>query len=252
MSKRSSRSIARKRFWNEHNKQTYRCPDCGRTNDEVEGSIEVHHQNGSPYDNRVQNLIGLCGVCHALREDRHPSKDRVRRLVDEVKTEDGMDSKGQARQAKSYSMKTAMEISAEVSETMSNPLFEHNYPVYEGLGFSDFGSLFNIQPKTRREVALFRLGRFELHQEISSIVHGALSDVRSTVKCACCKTKRARVVCPHPNLDSSHTVRREPLCDPCAMKIRSPVYKENDDDPEVSQVIAAVEQAVNSDQCPHK
>jgi hypothetical protein len=30
----------------------------------------------------MDNLIGLCGLCHALREDKHPSKKRVRRLVE--------------------------------------------------------------------------------------------------------------------------------------------------------------------------
>jgi len=252
MSKRSSRSIARKRFWNEHNKQTYRCPDCGRTNDEVEGSIEVHHQNGSPYDNRVQNLVGLCGVCHALREDRHPSKDRVRRLVDEVKTEGGMDSKEQMRQAKAHSLKTGIKISREVDKTMSNPLLELNYPVYEGLGFSEFGDMFDIQPKTRREVALFRLGRFKLHTEITSIVREVLSDAISAVKCACCGSNRARTVCPHPDSDTSHTVRREPLCHRCHIEIQCSVYNENDGELKVPQVIGAVEQALNSDQCPHK
>ena len=250
MSKRSSRSIARKRFWNEHNKQTYRCPGCGRTNDEVEGSIEVHHQNGSPYDNRVQNLVGLCGVCHALREDRHPSKDRVRRLVDEVKTEGGMDSKQQGRQPKAHSMKTAMETLSRITETMDNPLC--NYPVYEELGFSEFKDMFDIQPKTRREVALFRVGRFELRNDINSIIHETIDHFTSTVSCACCKTEKADIVCPNTSLDPSHTIKRKPLCNRCAFKIRRPVYEENDGEPRVSEVWTALKQALNSDQCPHK
>jgi len=78
MPKQSSRRIARKRFWEEHDRETYRCPDCDRGDVFVEGDFEVHHINGEPYDNRKENLIGLCPTCHCLREDKKPPIDDLK------------------------------------------------------------------------------------------------------------------------------------------------------------------------------
>jgi hypothetical protein len=97
--KSESRKIARERYWSEHDRQTYHCPDCGRPSDKIEGTFEVHHKNGSAYDNRMNNLIGLCGLCHALREDKHPSKDRVRTLVESKRPSGGVQPKGDAADA---------------------------------------------------------------------------------------------------------------------------------------------------------
>jgi 5-methylcytosine-specific restriction endonuclease McrA len=38
----------------------YRCQDCGRS----DVPLEVHHVNGDPTDNRIQNTIPLCRDCH--------------------------------------------------------------------------------------------------------------------------------------------------------------------------------------------
>jgi predicted restriction endonuclease len=38
----------------------HRCADCGRS----DAPIEVHHVNGDPADNRIQNTIPLCRDCH--------------------------------------------------------------------------------------------------------------------------------------------------------------------------------------------
>jgi 5-methylcytosine-specific restriction endonuclease McrA len=37
-----------------------RCADCGRS----DVPLEVHHVNGDPLDNRIQNTIPLCRDCH--------------------------------------------------------------------------------------------------------------------------------------------------------------------------------------------
>jgi HNH endonuclease len=39
-----------------------RCADCGRS----DVSLEVHHVNGDPMDNRIANTIPLCRDCHRM------------------------------------------------------------------------------------------------------------------------------------------------------------------------------------------
>lgn len=53
----------RTRWWEIHDKDTYICPDCGKTADE-EGfrGWEVHHIDAEP-----GNVVGLCYVCHWVR-----------------------------------------------------------------------------------------------------------------------------------------------------------------------------------------
>jgi hypothetical protein len=80
-----SRKIARERFWGEHDKSSYSCPDCSHSEGQILGTFQVHHQNGDPHDNRIENLVGLCGVCHRLREGKKPSIDRIQALRDSSK-----------------------------------------------------------------------------------------------------------------------------------------------------------------------
>jgi hypothetical protein len=74
-----SRKIAREMYWEENDKSSYNCPDCGRAEEEIEGTLQVHHLSETPYDNRLDQLIGLCGFCHRLREDKKPSLERIKR-----------------------------------------------------------------------------------------------------------------------------------------------------------------------------
>jgi len=87
--KTTSRRIARKRFWQEHDRETYECPDCDRTEDELEGSLEVHHKDGSPYDNRLENLVGLCRLCHNIREGKKPPLSEIESLRQQTGEESG-------------------------------------------------------------------------------------------------------------------------------------------------------------------
>lgn len=75
-----SRSLARDRYWEKHSRENYNCPDCDRGQDDIIGKFQVHHKSGNPHDNRLDQLIGLCGFCHKLREDKKPSLKRIKRF----------------------------------------------------------------------------------------------------------------------------------------------------------------------------
>lgn len=72
-----SRRLARERYWQQHSKAEYECPDCGRGQEQVVDEFQVHHKSGDPHDNRIEQLVGLCGFCHRLREDKKPSLKRI-------------------------------------------------------------------------------------------------------------------------------------------------------------------------------
>ena len=59
----------RERYWNEHDKQSYTCPDCGGGLEEV-SEFQVHHKDGNPTNGDPENLVALCKECH---HDRHGS-----------------------------------------------------------------------------------------------------------------------------------------------------------------------------------
>jgi hypothetical protein len=81
--KNRSRKIAREAYWDKHDRQNYECPDCGRREDEISGSFEVHHISGNPLDNRPANHVALCRLCHNLREGKKPAIESIERLRDE-------------------------------------------------------------------------------------------------------------------------------------------------------------------------
>jgi len=79
--KNRSRKIARKRFWREYDKSEYQCPDCGRGVEEIRSqTFEVHHIDGDPYNNSMDNLVGLCRLCHNIREGKKPSLNEIKEL----------------------------------------------------------------------------------------------------------------------------------------------------------------------------
>jgi hypothetical protein len=75
------RRLARKRFWGDHDRSEYECPDCGRTESEVE-RFEVHHKDGDAHNNSINNLVGLCTYCHCVREDRKPPMEAIMSMRD--------------------------------------------------------------------------------------------------------------------------------------------------------------------------
>jgi len=82
--KNKSRKIARERYWNEHDKETYQCPDCGREEDEIQRGFEVHHDSGDAFDNSVDNLVALCNFCHCIREGRKPPIDAIEKVQNDL------------------------------------------------------------------------------------------------------------------------------------------------------------------------
>lgn len=77
--KQRSRQLAQKRFWEVHDPDGYTCPDCGRSIGEIyTDSFEVHHEDGDAFNNSLDNLVGLCSVCHNLREGKRPGAAAVK------------------------------------------------------------------------------------------------------------------------------------------------------------------------------
>lgn len=55
------------------------CEECGWSKKAIDGRVplEIHHLNGNPRDNRIENLIILCPNCHSLK-DNHRGKNKKR------------------------------------------------------------------------------------------------------------------------------------------------------------------------------
>lgn len=83
MSKSTSylRQQAREKFWNSHDRGEYECADCGRCEDELLENFEVHHIDGDVSNNASENLIGVCQVCHNLREGKRASVRKTSHLI---------------------------------------------------------------------------------------------------------------------------------------------------------------------------
>lgn len=63
----------RERFWEQHDKEQYVCPNCGRGRGEVE-QFQVHHISGHPEDGSDRNLIALCRKCHWEKHNISPGE----------------------------------------------------------------------------------------------------------------------------------------------------------------------------------
>ncbi|WP_222912743.1 HNH endonuclease signature motif containing protein [Natrinema sp. SYSU A 869] len=65
--------MARETFWTEYDKTEYCCPDCDYVGDE----LEVHHIDGDPFNNDLENLTGLCHQCHVHRHRQEYIEQRL-------------------------------------------------------------------------------------------------------------------------------------------------------------------------------
>ncbi|SEH40108.1 hypothetical protein SAMN05192561_101591 [Halopenitus malekzadehii] len=86
--KRRSRKIAREMYWEKHERGAYECPDCGRQEEQLLNTFEVHHKDGQPMDNRPENHIALCRPCHNLREGKKPSIEEIQNIRDSLDEEE--------------------------------------------------------------------------------------------------------------------------------------------------------------------
>jgi len=82
--KSKSRQNARSLYWENHNKQSYNCPDCGRNLDQLRTGFEVHHVDGNPTNNSLDNLVGLCRPCHNIRENKKPSFNELSLIQEQL------------------------------------------------------------------------------------------------------------------------------------------------------------------------
>lgn len=73
-----TRHEAREKYWEVHDREAYACPDCGS-----DGPLEVHHLDGNPFNNDMENLLALCYTCH---RDRH-RRWRVEQRLDAMRAE---------------------------------------------------------------------------------------------------------------------------------------------------------------------
>jgi 5-methylcytosine-specific restriction endonuclease McrA len=74
------------RLWRDGLKPQY-CEECGwaKTAEDGRLPLEMHHINGEPYDNRLENLAILCPNCHSLKSNhRGLSKGKARRQIREA------------------------------------------------------------------------------------------------------------------------------------------------------------------------
>jgi len=65
----------RDRFWSAHDRDEYRCPDCGRKESHPDVKhLEVHHKDENPQNDDLDNLVGLCRHCHQVRHGMKPTR----------------------------------------------------------------------------------------------------------------------------------------------------------------------------------
>jgi len=117
-----SRRLAREQYWENHERSTYKCPDCGRTEDELVRSFEVHHKHGEPMDNRLANLVALCRPCHNLREGKKPTLEEIRNLRSGFTEETGQDECVQAGSVDTVYAAGAMHYANEEDSTWRSNL----------------------------------------------------------------------------------------------------------------------------------
>ena len=218
--KKRSRSMARDVFWQDRDRDAYECTDCSRTGDEVAGSFEVHHKDGNPYNNNPENLVGLCKACHALREDRRPSKDSLRRIMQQFQN-------GQHdTTVTDDQLFLGVEEIVKSLPTRSVGLYASNsgqINLAEKLGYDSENHALSEQPRTRREAAVFHAG---FNAALGKIWEDAIEPVRDEAQdraeCALCGTSDEHLHV-EPTARYGELDDRLPFCGDC---VKGPLFDE--------------------------
>lgn len=231
MPKNSSRTIARKRFWSENDKSQYSCADCNRTEQEIQGTFEVHHKNGNPYDNRLENLVGVCSVCHAIREDRKPSDSALQNALRQLKTHDQTEHSDNLVYKIEYTVRRLME-----RHIPSDGIYNNNTgaTISDGLGYESGAEMYSARPKTRREAAIFEAGRRSKHKSIFKELDNLFDQISSVGCCERCGVTSSDVdqfrdadlsihIMPHATPERFHG--NAVLCSNCSKEIMDGIGK---------------------------
>lgn len=153
--KNRSRTIARKVYWDEHDENDYQCPDCGRSIGEIRQDVfEVHHIDGDPYNNSLENLIGLCRMCHNIREDKKPSISEIKKLRQQLGNETSQTTKQEYSKAECTAALLYHELE---SYTIHRPLTGTSKRSYFEMEFND--NVIEFGPIGFRNGAYRRLDR---------------------------------------------------------------------------------------------
>lgn len=196
--------MARNIFWDSHDKESYCCADCQRRLEQISGTFEVHHIDGNPYNNDPENLVGLCKACHAIREDRKPGTDSIRRILEQFSNGGGQNQQDQ----------TAFLIASEILRGFKSV----GVGEARKLGFEreEFG---NLTPHTRREAALFQRGReAECENIYESSISEYMDDLKNGLECASCGTPNGGFEVL-PDQEFGDLDDRHPFCYDCAKDI---------------------------------
>lgn len=210
--KKRSRSMARDVFWQDRDRDGYECTDCGRGADEVAGSFEVHHKDGNPYNNNPENLVGLCKACHALREDRRPSKDSLRRIMEQFQKgqHDATVTDDQLFLGVEEIVKSLPTGSVGMYTSESGQI-----NLAEKLGYDSEYHALSEQPRTRREAAIFQAGFDAALKKIwEDAIEPVADEAQDRAECALCGSDSHVHVQPdatYGDLDD-----RLPFCKDCS------------------------------------
>jgi len=69
----NARARHRQRYWRDHDRGDFECPDCGVDAAEAD-EVHVHHIDRNPLNGDPDNLVALCRDCHLRRHDAEPPR----------------------------------------------------------------------------------------------------------------------------------------------------------------------------------
>lgn len=222
--KERSRKIARDRYWKENDRESYRCPDCGRTEDDLRNGFEVHHKSGSPMDNRPENLVALCRPCHNIREGKKPSLEDIKHLRDNQQQKTKTNNVTSCAEIENTLFMAIKQVERNISSLTSNPLTRNEHPprrLSDHLRYESEESMLSVKPKNRREAALFRKGRIEARTNLYNKTESLEKLTDSIGYCTACGAEQAdsNDLLVFPSATDLEFEERTVLCGDCSNEV---------------------------------